>query len=108
MAQPTLTWGASPSGDVTQYSITWTQNGTALPPVIVPQDPTSDASGYNSPISAVSPAPTLNPGDTIGASIIATDTVSGLSSSPVTPGAVVIPVVPVPPQPPQNVALAIV
>lgn len=106
MAQPTLTWGASPSSDVTQYSITWTQNGTALPVVIVPQTAAQDASGYSSAISAVSPAPVLKAGDTIGASIVATDTNSGLSSSPVTPAAIVIPVVPVPPQPPQNVVLS--
>jgi hypothetical protein len=105
MATVTLQWGASATGAPTTYSAVWTQNGTALPAVSVPV--VSGQATYSLDFAA-STGKTINPGDVIGATVQALDSVNNLQSAivPSVPATVTIPTGPVPPGPPLNVTLA--
>jgi hypothetical protein len=104
----TLVWTKSLVGTPTQYSVIWTYNGVAQPADIYPVTAALDASGYSSDF-AVATGITPNPGDILGATVQAVDTVNNLTSAVVVsvPPTVTIPTTPVPPGPPQGVTLAL-
>ncbi len=107
MADAILSWQKSPSSNVNKYTATFTVNGTALNGIDVPANSGQDATGYVLDLSAASPSTTLNPGDVIGASVVAVDTVNSLTSTPDVANTVTVPTAPVAPQPPVGAALAL-
>jgi hypothetical protein len=108
MADVTASWDASPSSNVTGYSISWVQNTNPAIVVLIPRTSAQDSSGYTSDFASatgITPAP----GDVIGATLIVMDAVDKLQG-PVqsfTPASVTIPTVPVAPQPATNLVLAL-
>ena len=105
---PVCRWQKSPSANVNQYAVQWSLNGAPSPvntPAIVPQSTVGDTAGYGTDFAAVNPAVVLKSGDVVDCTIIATDTVANLSSSPVTPPSLTMPLSP--PAPPANVTLAL-
>lgn len=105
MNDATLKWSASPSSNVTGYSVVWTYNGTAQPPQSVPRTAALDASGYTLDFATSNPSIAVQGGDVLGASITAVDATDNLASTAVTPPAVTEPVMA--PLPPVNVALVL-
>ncbi len=110
MSDVKVSWNASPSANVTGYSVVWNVNGTDQAPVSVPRTSALDSSGYSLDFATSVPSVPLNGGDVVGATVASTDSVSGLSSSPVgsAPPTVTIPTTPVAPAPPTNVTLELV
>lgn len=106
MSDVRVSWQLSPTPGVTSYSVTWTYNGTALAPVIVPQSAAGDSSGYSLLFSTSEPSTTLNPGDVVSATVAAVGPGGTSSAATSTPASVTIPA-PVP-APPVNVTLSIV
>lgn len=109
MSDVTVAWVASPSASTTNYLVTYTVNGTAQTQVSVPRTSAQDSGGYSSDINSALPSLTLNPGDVVGASVAANDSVNNLQSAaiPSVPATVTIPTVPVAPAPPSNVVLSL-
>jgi hypothetical protein len=110
MNDATLTFSANnATGTPTGYLVVWSQNGTALPPVTIPQTAAQDASGYTSDFTSatgVTPAPS----DTLGATVQAIDSANSAINSvvvPSTPATVTVPAVTPQLSPPANVALAL-
>jgi hypothetical protein len=102
MDDATLAWQASPSTNVTSYSVIWVYNGVNQAPITVNRTSALDASGYTLDF-ATSTSITPKGGDTIDAIITAVDTPDSLVSTPVTPPAITIPIAA--PAPPQSVTL---
>lgn len=106
MNDATLTWNKSLKGTPTGYSVVWNINGTAKPPVLVPATSAGDLAGYSLD-AANSLGTTFNPGDVIGATVQAVDSIHSLSSAidPSVPATVTLPTAPVAPSDPQNIVL---
>lgn len=104
-----LSWQASAAGTPTSYTVVWSHNGTAQPPITVPATAAQDASGYSQDFASANPTITVAAGDVIGATVTAVDGVHSLSSAvqPSTPPTVTEPTEPVPPSVPLNVTLVL-
>lgn len=107
MANATLTWSKSPSSNVNKYTISWTLDGNPAAVVDVPQSASGDSGGYSTDFNSGNPGVTLKGGDVVDCTIVAVDTVNGLTSTPVTPPAVTVPTPPAAPEPPAGVALVL-
>jgi hypothetical protein len=104
MHDPVLRWKKSPSGDVADYQVEWSRNGTAAGAGVVVKSATADTLGYSRKFSQDNPGIVVGDGDVIGVSIRAKDA-GGLLSSAVTPANVTVPSDP--PEAPQDVTLAL-
>lgn len=94
-----LSWQASPSENVQQYSVVWNYNGVPQTPVVVPVSGAAYSLTY---------AGTLNPNDILSASVSSVDTVNHLTSVPAVSNTVTVPVPPpTAPLPPTGVTLVL-
>ena len=102
---PTVNWTKSTSGTPTGYVVSWSVNGTSIGTSNVPVTAAQDTSGYSKDYAS-SFVTALNPGDKVGATVKAVDTVNNLQSTDVATSPTTV-TIPLPPGPPQNVTLTL-
>lgn len=92
-----VSWDADPAlppvAPITNYLVTWTQNGTALPTVSVPSTSALDASGYTLDFTT-STGITPVGGDVIGATVQSVNSVGSSPAIPSVPPTITEPVIP--------------
>jgi hypothetical protein len=108
MNDATVSWTRSLTGTPTGYIVTWSRGGTPLPSILIPASSAQDSTGYSSDFVTATGI-VLSPGDVLGATVQAFDSVNNLKSSVVvsSPPTVTIPIVLVAPGDPQNVKLVL-